>query len=427
VAKIKVFRDPIHTNISFHLEPSSGPGNLILRLIDTPQVQRLRHVRQLALANTVYHGAEHSRFSHTLGVVHLARRMYELAKAHTDHQVQVEELSVVAAAAVLHDIGHPPFSHAVERVLGVNHEHLTVRLLQDSTEVHRILREYGGDEFIQKVGGHIDGSLKVPTTGMISSQLDADRLDYVLRDGYYAGVPNSRYDLERILQMILLDNHGLVFDERAVYAIEGYFTARYHLYLQLYYHKTNRAAEVVLRGILNRAKFLQNQGRSLGQINSTVLKMFSDQASDAAVHLNDHDLWSTFRIWTSHDDVILRDLSHRLLNRKYFKAVDLSDEHLNEFYQQQKPHIDEIARQKGFDPQYYVIADPAKDTPYKIVDPTSGDDPSSSVRIRSSTGKLYSLERKSKLIQTLQSDAYQRVRLCFPEDIREDVNRIISK
>ncbi len=419
--KLKVFRDPIYTNISF--DTTNDLYQLVLRLLDTPQVQRLRHIRQLALGNTVYHGAEHSRFSHTLGVVHLAKQMYDNAILAGEHTPNETEYATVLASAMLHDIGHPPFSHAVEKVLGVRHEKLTLKLIQEPSEVNDILNEYGGDEFIDSVSRHIDGKSDAPTTAIISSQLDADRLDYVLRDGYHAGVPNARFDLHRILQTVELDNSGLVFGQRSVYAIEGYFIARYHLYLQLYFHKTNRAAETILRSVLRRAKYLRDKEVDLGPLDPAVIMMFSDKGTDVALRLNDHDLWSAFRIWCKHEDPILQDLSRRLLTRQYFKTMDINP---ITFYEEQKPHIDELASQQGFDPEYYIVVDSAKDTPYQIASITSHDDPITSIRIRDDKGKVGALENHSPLIRQLQEQVTNRVRVCYPEQIREDVKRIFS-
>jgi uncharacterized protein len=236
MARNKVFRDPIHRNIEF--DHGYGPDALALRLLATPEVQRLRHVRQLALASQVYHGAEHSRFSHTLGVTDLARRMYRNAVLNCGDPVTDEAMAVVTASALLHDVGHPPFSHAVEAILDVDHEELTVRAIYDETAVRTTLLDFGGEAFVETIASHITGDSDQATASVISSQLDADRMDYVLRDGYHAGVPNSQFDVDRILQMSHIDESGLVFDYRATTAIEGYFIARYHLYLQLYYHKT---------------------------------------------------------------------------------------------------------------------------------------------------------------------------------------------
>lgn len=423
MARTKVFRDPIHKNIQF--DKTYEPDALAIRLLGTPQVQRLRHIRQLALANNVYHGAEHSRFSHTLGVAHLAREMYRSAALNSGKATDEGDLVIVTAAALLHDVGHPPFSHAVEQILGVNHEDLTVRSIEGDTPVRELLFEYGGNELIAAISAHVLGASDAPTAAIISSQLDADRMDYVLRDGYHAGIPNAQYDADRILQLVGFDDTGLVFDERATIAIEGYFVARYHLYLQLYYHRTNRAAEVILRSTLNRARVLATEGIDLG-VDATLSKLFTDHATDAALLLTDHDLWAAFRAWESHPDPILSDLARRLLYRDLLKSIDVPAAEVSRLYEQ-KPTIDELCRNAGFDPTYYSVIDRARDNPYKVVDVTAGDDAQISIRMVDQFGSPYSLENRSGVIQALQDAAYQKFRICIPAEVRDEVLKQLTR
>jgi HD superfamily phosphohydrolase len=251
--------------------------------------------------------------------------------------------------------------------------------------------------------------------------------DYVLRDGYHAGVPNSQYDLERILQLIFFDADGPLFDHRAQIAIEGYFIARYHLYLQLYYHRTVRAAEVMLRSTLLRAKTLRLGGDSLGDINPGVVGLFGDAPLSSAVRLTDHDLWSAFRSWSiDHPDTILRDLSARLLQRRLFKVREIGSDDLPNFYEKQLPQIVEAAETAKLDAKYYVKTDTASDTPYKIADVSGPDRAITSVRMSEAQDSIASLEILSPIIQTLQNEAYQKVRVCFPVEIRAAVGKIMN-
>jgi HD superfamily phosphohydrolase len=418
----RVFRDPVHRNIEFSRTDSWD--RLATELINTPQVQRLRRVRQLGLAGLVYHGAEHSRFVHTLGVAHLAKRLYLAASQHSGIATDEREFAAVIAAAILHDTGHPPFSHAVEKELGVRHERVTVHLLRDDTDVRAILLKHFDADFVDLVAGHIDGSIDNPTVDLISSQLDADRMDYVLRDGYYAGVPNSQYDLERIVQMVQRDDEGVCFDQRAQYAIEGYFMARYHLYLQLYYHKTVRAAEVMLRGLIRRAKEVSASGADLGPITPALSDLLRTGRAELSVLVSDAEMWSAFGVWahTTGIDPILQDLSRRLLNRDLFRAIEVPVDQLPKFYEDWLPKIEEAAERKKLSPHYYVRPDSAKDTPYKIADL----DPSVSVRIVDSRGKSHQLEALSGIIAALQGEAYQMVRCCVPLELRDDALTIVS-
>lgn len=412
----KVFRDPVHVNIE--LSRTDSWDRLAFELIQTPQVQRLRRVRQLGLASLVYHGAEHSRFVHTLGVAHLAKRLYLASARNSGREPDERELLTVVASAVLHDTGHPPFSHAVEKELGVGHEKATVHLLTSDTEVRRTLLRFGDESFIQAVAGHIDGSTDAVTVDLISSQLDADRMDYVLRDGYYAGVPNAQFDVERIVQMVQRDEKGICFDRRAQYAIEGYFTARYHLYLQLYFHKTVRASEAMLRAIIRRAGSVAKAGGAMGQINPSLITLLRERRIEASVLVSDADLWAAFAIWAnSSDDKVLRDLSRRLLDRDLFRAVDFDVKSVPKLYDKLLPAAREIAATAGFDPDYYVLVDTHGDSPYKFADY----DAVESVRIVDPAGKSLRLETLSGLVSALQGEAYQNIRCCLPLEIREQV------
>lgn len=414
----RVFRDPVHRNLEFS---RVDPWDLLaIDLIATPQLQRLRRIRQLGLASMVYHGAEHSRFVHSLGVAHLAKRIYLTAMRNVGAKPDERELMTVVAAAILHDTGHPPFSHAVEKELGVKHERVTVHLLESDTEVRSALLKYGDDSFIRAIAGHIDGSIDSATVDLVSSQLDADRLDYVLRDGYYAGVPNAQYDLERIVQMVQRDDDGFCFDGRAQFAMEGYFTARYHLYLQLYYHRTVRAAETMLRSVVRRAADLAGDGADLGPIHPSLLELLATRNAQVAVHTTDADLWSAFSVWAVQSkDNVLSDLSRRLLDRDLFRAIEIDAMGESKFYEVQLPMARSIAEKHGFNPKYYVAADTTRDTPYKLADY----DASQSVRVLDKVGASHRLETLSGLIAALQKEAYSKIRCCMPAEIRELVRK----
>lgn len=421
----KVFRDPVHVNINF--SRTSNCDNILLKLIDSPQVQRLRHVRQLAVANAVYHGAEHSRFSHSLGVTHFARRFCNALKKKYPHNFTENDEIVVMVSALLHDTGHPPFSHAVEKTIGVDHEDMTIRTIKGSTEVNKILDSEIGGELIDKICSHITGTSDDKTASIISSQLDADRMDYLLRDGYHAGVPNSQFDYERIIQLTELDNDGLLYDYRALFAIEGYFMARFHLYQQLYYHKTVRAYEVVLRNALKRAKFLLDSGSDLGQIDDKLKDLFRTNSPDSALKLSDHDLWMAFRVWQEHEDAILSDLSKRLFNRRPFKSIEVPTDKLTDYYNNDKDKITELAKNNNLDPDYYIILDTAKDTPYKVLNTTSSDALFTSVRLKKYDGSIDTLEHISNVIKMLQDNNYQKNRICFPGELRDEISKILTK
>ena len=421
----KVFRDPVHTTIAFNY--SDEAEALALRLIDAPEIQRLRHIRQLGLANYVYHGVEHSRFSHTMGVTHLARRFYRSAIDAAGVAPDHNEYALVLASALLHDVGHAPFSHALEKVLGVAHEKISVQVVRGESAVNKLLRDFGGAEFVENVAGHITDSSDLRTVSIISSQLDADRADYILRDGYFAGIPNAHFDLERIVQKVRLDDQRLLFESSAQQAIEGYFIARYHLYIQLYYHRTVRSAEALLRATIQRAKDLRSKKEELGPIGPVASLFEGEPNLELAALLTDHDLWVAFHYWARHStDKILADLSRRLVQRKLLKVEEIAAADSFSFAREVMPEIARLSESAGLDPAYYVLHDTAKDTPYKLTDPASSAS-NKSTRLRTRQGSISALEVQSGVVKALQDEAYQMTRVCFPGEIRDQVAKLFTQ
>ena len=241
--KLKKFRDPIHGFIS--ISPAE------LKIIDSPIFQRTRNIRQLSLGHYVYHGAEHSRFGHMIGTAHIAGRAFDSLKQNSeelgeDFQENDVDRATLRMAALLHDVGHAPFSHALEGVLGSVHEKYSKALVKACFE--DILSEEDVD--VDTVNNLIDGDPypdKPYLSKIISGQLDVDRLDYLLRDSYYAGVSYGKYDLDRIItQLAVVDNKFVVLDG-GYEAVEQMIFARYQMYQQVYFHKTKRVFELMLR------------------------------------------------------------------------------------------------------------------------------------------------------------------------------------
>ncbi|MCX7011275.1 MAG: HD domain-containing protein, partial [Candidatus Sumerlaeota bacterium] len=259
----KLFRDPVHDLVAFNL--SDPREALLLRLIDTPEFQRLRRIRQLGMAYLAYPGAEHTRFGHAIGVAVIARRMLEELGKHA--RLDEAQSFACLVAALLHDVGHGPFSHIMERYLGFSHEERAVEiLLSESTSIHRCLAEFD-PSLPERVAALARGN---PSTGaygaIISSQLDADRMDYLLRDSLMTGVKYGIYDLERILKMLRMDEAGgrIVLSAKGLMPLEKYLQSRYHMYRQVYFHKAVTAAEVLLASLLRRAGALALKGALAG-------------------------------------------------------------------------------------------------------------------------------------------------------------------
>ncbi|MGH7215340.1 MAG: HD domain-containing protein, partial [Tepidisphaeraceae bacterium] len=256
----KIIRDPVHDVIAFDTDRAAD--RLLFGLINATEFQRLRRIRQLGMAHLAYPGADHSRYSHSLGVMETARKIL----AHLRRSVAIDEESetVCVVAALLHDLGHGPFSHVFERVSGIHHERLTQRVVMDpDSDVHRILFQH--DKLLpERV---IDFMRCKPTRtfycDVLSSQLDADRFDYLLRDNLMTGSGYGNYDLGWLLHALVVDEgtNRLAVTWKGVSAVEAYLQARYHMYRNVYFHKVVRSAEGMVKLALQRAKRLAVQDR----------------------------------------------------------------------------------------------------------------------------------------------------------------------
>src|SRR5256712_5327959 len=233
----------------------------MIRLIDTPEFQRLRRIKQLGLGLYTYQGAEHSRFTHSLGALHLITRI--LDQLSDRYQIAAEDRATARAAALLHDVGHGPFSHAMEEVLGVHHEKMTMlAVTSEETALCHALRSYSA-ELPQRVASIIDGNFKPAALAhLVSSQLDVDRMDYLLRDSLMTGAKYGLYDLEWIINALQIDESGdrIYVAARGAFAVEEYLQARYYMFRQVYFHRTLRSAEAVVRSALRRALELMERG-----------------------------------------------------------------------------------------------------------------------------------------------------------------------
>ncbi len=248
----KIYRDSVHNII--RLKTDDAAGKLLARLIDTAEFQRLRRIKQLGLALFAYQAAEHSRFTHSLGALHLATRTLEKLKL--KYEISAETQIAVRCAALLHDIGHGAFSHVIETILNFHHEQFTIEaVLSEETEVGQVLREFSAD-LPENVAAIVRGDFRpMALAQLVSSQLDVDRMDYLLRDSLMTGAKYGIYDLEWIIKSLEIDeeNDRLYVAARGIYAVEDYLQARYYMFRQVYFHRTLRSAEAILKSLLRRA------------------------------------------------------------------------------------------------------------------------------------------------------------------------------
>ena len=236
------------------LRTDSHEGKLMMHLIDTPEFQRLRRIKQLGLGLYTYQGAEHSRFTHSLGAFHLMSRV--LDRLSEKYSINEDDHAAARAAALLHDVGHGSFSHVMEKVLGLHHETWTVEaVLSEATEIGRLLRSHSA-ELPGKVAAIIEGKFQPAALAqLVSSQLDVDRMDYLLRDSLMTGAKYGIYDLEWIINALAIDeeNDRIYVAARGLYAVEEYLQARYYMFRQVYFIARCVQPEAVLRAILRRA------------------------------------------------------------------------------------------------------------------------------------------------------------------------------
>jgi HD superfamily phosphohydrolase len=399
---------------------------LITKLIDTPEFQRLRRIRQLGLANFAYQGAEHSRFTHSLGAFHLATRI--LARLCSSYSIPDEDQIAVRVAALLHDIGHGAFSHVLESILNFHHEDFTIAAIEsDATEVGRLLARFNAD-LPRRVADIIRGSFRpVALAQLVSSQLDVDRMDYLLRDSLMTGVKYGVFDLEWIIKSIEInrDRDQIYVSAPGIYAVEDYLQARYYMFRQVYFHRTLRAAEAVLQSLLRRALTLHGQGRSVWYATGTAFeKIIRREPLNLSDHISfdDSDLLFHIKQWQSSEDSILADLSRKFVDRRLFKAFDL-DMPLDEcrgFI----ADVRAIVEQAGFDPEYYLIEDTAGNVAHNIY-VKDDSNPKNLIYVEDgfSRPRIREISEVSSAVRGLQM-GYRIHRLCFPVELKEEVAKL---
>ena len=397
-----------------------------MRLVDAREFQRLRRVRQLGLAAFAYQGAEHSRFSHSLGVLHLVTRI--LDKLADKNEISDFDRVAVRAAALLHDVGHGAFSHVMENVLDFHHEDFTVAaVLSDETEIGRVLLEFSAD-LPTAVAAIIRGEFEPQALAqLVSSQLDVDRMDYLLRDSLMTGVKYGIFDLEWILKTIEIDavNDRIYVSANGLFAVEDYLQARYYMFRQVYFHRTLRSAEVVLRAVLRRALELFRANQKVWFAPDTAFeKVMRGETLTLGEHLelDDSDVVFHIKQWQRSDDAVLADLSARFTNRRLFKALDLDmplDER-REFLRRGG----EVVEKAGFDPNFYFVEDVCGDVPYRSPE-TSNCKSNNLIFVENgfSHPVIRELSTVSQSARRLQQP-YEVRRICFPHELTTEILQI---
>jgi len=423
----RIYRDSVHNIIRVNTD--SDEGKLIVGLIDTPEFQRLRRIRQLGLAYFAYQAAEHSRFTHSLGAYHLATRM--VAKLRLTYAIPDEVQTAVRVAALLHDIGHGPFSHVIESILDFHHEDFTIAaVLSDETEVGRLLQKFS-PRLADDVASIIRGDFHPRALAqLVSSQLDVDRMDYLLRDSLMTGAKYGIYDLEWITKSIEIneaDDH-LYVSAPGIYAVEDYLQARYYMYRQVYFHRTLRSAEAVLKVLLRRALYLYKSGEPVWRTEGTPMEKIlagSKLSLKEHLELDDTDVMFSIKRWQHADDPILSDLAKRFLDRRLFKAYDLDMPEADRegFIEQSR----KIVADAGFDPEYYFVEDKAGNASYSFYSKDTSDAKNLIyVEDGFSRPAIREISAVSSAVRGLQ-EGYRIHRICFPAELKEKIGELYHK
>jgi uncharacterized protein len=402
--KVKIVNDPVYGFIRF-------PEPEVMHFIDHPWFQRLRNIKQMGLAQMVYPGAVHTRFAHSLGACHLAGMAMDELSAKgivTDK----DEYLGTRLAALLHDVGHGPFSHSLETVLvGLHHETLSRMIME------RMNRE---------TGGMLDTAIRVFSHSyprrylhqLVSSQLDIDRMDYLNRDSFYTGVSEGVIGYDRILQMLAVRDNELAVEEKGVHSVEKFIIARRLMYWQVYLHKTVLGAEMLLIKIFERAKELAREGVAL--FASPLLRHFlyhdlgkddfeaEPEHLDKFCQLDDNDIMTSIKAWQTHDDAILSKLCKMLILRKLYKVFLSSDDLARNLLEKKVAY----AKKHGLSEKeagYFVFGGVASNSTYNINDDL--------IKIETKTGEIKNItEIDDSLVNQTLARAVHKNYICFAQD-----------
>lgn len=405
--KSKIINDPIYGFVTL-------PADIISDLINHPYFQRLRRIKQLGMTNLVYPGALHTRFHHALGAMHLMTDAIDVLRS-KDIEITPEEAEAVTIAILLHDIGHGPFSHALEHSIakGVSHEDISAFLME------RLNNKFEG-KLSLAIRIFNNQYKKKFLHQLVSSQLDMDRLDYLKRDSFFTGVSEGVISSDRIIKMLHVKNDELAIEEKGIYSIEKFIIARRLMYWQVYLHKTVVAAENMLVNILRRAKELSNAGEELFATpalavflkNNYTKKDFIEYPGllETFALLDDYDIFASVKVWMHHPDKILSTLCCSLVERKLFK-IELQKEKINTAYKQQL--VSKAAKKYNVSEKealYYVCSGEVENSAYKTNNVK--------INILMNNGKVLDIaEASDQLNISVLSKTVKKNFICYPKTL----------
>ncbi|WP_115461827.1 HD domain-containing protein [Winogradskyella aurantiaca] len=403
--KLKIFNDPIYGFITI-------PNALIFDLIEHPFFQRLRRISQMGLSYLVYPGAHHTRFHHALGSMFLMQKAVQVLRS-KQVVISEDEEQALYIAIMLHDIGHGPFSHAMEHSIvdGIPHEFLSLKFMESlnkqfNNQLELAISVFKGDHHRRFMGQ------------LISSQIDMDRADYLKRDSFYTGVAEGNINSERLITMMNVIDDELVIEEKGVYSVEKFLIARRFMYWQVYLHKTGIVAEELLMRILKRAKELVENGQSvkgseslqyflshsvgMGEMNEANLQKFA--------FLDDYDVLSALKEWMGHKDFVLSRLSHMLINRNLLRIKMKTKRFSKSKVEELRKNFAQRNELSNYEAGYFVFTNEISNRAYNPK--------AQPIKVLLKTGKIKPLNKVSNHLNIGDiSNSITKYYLCYPKSL----------
>lgn len=435
----KIFRDPLYNYISIDREGDRW----LLELLDSPEIQRLRRIHQLGVSYLTYPGADHNRLAHSLGVVHLMQQAFQHLEQNWSEAEIKRGREPLLAAALVHDVGHGPFSHLFEPCLGIDHEYWSRAVILDpETTVHKVLKRVDRS-LPQTVAGLIDVNDQAQPSWqkyLLSSQLDMDRLDYLRRDSLFTGAGYGHFDWYRLLNTFEIydssdSGKDIVWAEKSQLAIEEFIFARFYMYHNVYLHKTTRGFEKLLEAMWKRAKFLTDDGQE-ALIVPTIREFWDARSPSVRQYLaiEEFTVLQQIQNWTGHRDKSLSDLARRFLNRERFVMIEAPDfkESLAPDYEGWENDLRSLVgtRVQYDPPEMYCLVDRVKAKYNQPYFPEKEDDEQSvknAIRVRAAAqGKPIEVSKKLARLKAVTESPAEKVRYYVPKDVQEDAQRLLS-
>ena len=410
--KKKIINDPVFGFINIRSE-------LVFDLIEHPYFQRLRRIKQLGLSCMVYPGANHTRFEHALGALHLMRSAIAILKL-KGQEISEEEADAVTVAILLHDIGHGPFSHVLENTLvqDVPHERISLLLMEELNRQFEGKLELAIQIFTDQYHRHFLHQL-------VSSQLDMDRLDYLSRDSFFSGVSEGVISAERIIKMLNVKNDELVVEYKGIYSVENFLIARRLMYWQVYLHKTVLSAEYLLINVLTRARELALAGTELFATpvfkafltNKVVLNDFIQNrpindrpALELFINLDDNDIIASIKEWQNHPDTVLSYLARCIINRRLYKIKiskkPIPEQKISLLKERICSHFNVCDEQL----HYFLIADTISNSAYNKAS-------SDKINVLFKNNKVSDIADASDINLSVFSETVRKYFICYPKEL----------